>query len=222
MRLSREILIYLVNKHDAYLPVTSSCQGNAIWRKIAEDYNRISDGLFQIKDAGQLNGKWRNILYHARKFGYPHPLEDDRIKNEGECDLIKQVEQLKEDPEMADVGAKRKPNIIKVLPCDRLEGIRGNIPPIDISCSDSPKNNKTSLPKPLKPLKSELELIKKQTALAALHYEQERYRLLLKTKAMEQDKLSIEMEVAELQLQQQKIKLSLCKNAAQSKGINCT
>merc|ERR1711997_45986 len=74
-RLSRDMLIYLVNKHDAYLPVTSSREGSILWKAISNDYNRIGNGLFQVRDQGQLNGKWRNILYHARKFGYPHPLE---------------------------------------------------------------------------------------------------------------------------------------------------
>ena len=201
------------------MPVTSSREGNSIWKSVAENYNRISNGLFSCKDSSQLNGKWRNILYHARKFGYPHPLETHIASKEYECELIKRVEKFKANPEIIETETKRERNmILNSLSFDNLKSSTLNTSH-RLCSTNVPTNTGKRTLGIFKPNKISKAKIQKQTSLLALQFEQERLRLLVETNKMEQNKLSIEIEVANLQMEREKIKLTACKNEAQIKGL---
>ena len=221
LRLSRDILVYLVNKYDAYLPVTSSQEGNRVWQSVAEEYNHISKGLFSFKDASQLNGKWRNILYHARKFGYPHPLESQNSSQTQEVSLLKRVEEFKSSPKKEESEEMLKRNsVLTSLPVEKSKTTTFN----DLSQQSSNGANKV-LPKKVHRTLRDISTaknrakIQKQRSLLALQFEQERLNMLMETNEITKDKLKIDLEVAKVQLEKEKLVLALCKNEAQTKGV---
>ena len=179
LRLSRDILIHLVNKHDAYLPVTSLQAGNSVWKSVAEDYNRMSKGLFSYKDPNQLNGQWRNILYHARKFGYPHPLESQRGNQQQETELIRRIQEFTSTPAKVDFETMHDHN-------SRLNNFA--IQDIKKKLTSESRQNHTN--KPVKTMQSKKKIrtktsvnskTKKQRYLVALEFDQEKLRMLKET-----------------------------------------
>jgi hypothetical protein len=217
LRLSRDILIYLVNKHDAYLPVTSIRDGNSVWKSVAEEYNRMSKGLFTYKDPNQLNGKWRNILYHARKFGYPHPLESQGGTQQQESELIGRIQEFTSSPrkvEFEDMPERNSrltefpvQNIKKIVASDSRQIHANN------SIKRQQRNTK------IRTKTCVNSKTKKQRYLVALEFDQEKLRLLKETHEIEKNKLLVELETAKVQLQKEKLQLLVCKNEARIQGI---
>ena len=206
----------MVNKHEAYLPVTSLQEGNCVWKSVAEDYNSISKGLFSYKDPNQLNGKWRNILYHARKFGYPHPLESKTASQQQESDLARRVQELISNPE----NVESKP----ILDRDsRSEGLYMKSPKPDIIInSRKPHANIATKPQKstmISKATSANYKTRKEISMVALEFEQEKLRQLKEKHKLEKSKLLVELETAKVQLQREKLRLLVCKNEAQVKGI---
>ena len=214
LRLSRDILIYLVDRHDAYLPVTPSRDGSKIWTSVANDYNRIINGLFSHKDANELNGKWRNILYHARKFGYPHPLESQK-RGIAEAELIERVEKLKSSQnEITDPYFCPNKLSSQTMTKDEKDSLlqQDRIKIIEKSCRN--------ISRPIPITKRDVKCSsKKKVSLLALELQQEKLRMLKESNKLKHSKLMIDLERAKLELEKEKYQLAISKDDARKRGL---
>lgn len=218
-RLSRDILIYLVNKYDAYLPANSLREGNTVWKSVAREYNEIGKGLFSFKEANQLNGKWRNILYHARKFGYPHPLESQTAYQQTESDLKRRVEEYMTSPRIVESKAIQERNdYLKTL--DVTIPIRKNAAKYSFirNTEESKKVVRKNVHVDRMTMRGKAK-IRRRRVLGTLEFEQERLKMLKENNKIEKDRLSVELQVAKVQLEREIIQLSICKNEAQMRGV---
>ena len=207
-----------MERHDAYLPVTSIQDGGQAWRLVANDYNRLASGLFSHKDANQLNSKWRNILYHARKFGYPHPLESQK-NGITEAELIQRVETLKFGPEAAKseivTDSKTCQNALTLqtandkadyLPSKEWIKTKGAIKRTNTrSNRDGKRLENISIPK--------------KKSMVALELQQEKLRMLRETHQLKCKRLLVDLERAELELEKGKNELAISKYEANKRGL---
>ena len=214
LRLSRDILIYLVDRHDAYLPVTPFRDGSKIWTCVANDYNRITNGLFSNKDANELNGKWRNILYHARKFGYPHPLESQK-NGITETELIERVERLKSSQDQI-----TEPSFCQDSLSSKTLNKDEKYSPLQ---KDRIKIIETKNPNKSQSISFTKRVVKinpqKKGSLLELELQQEKLRMLKETNKIKHSKLLIELERAKLELEKEKYQLAISKDEARKRGL---
>ena len=201
------------------MPVNSFRDGSKVWESVAIDYNRIANGLFSYKDANQLNAKWRNILYHARKFGYPHPLESQK-RSINEIELLEQVENLR-----STSGTSHSKSINNSNSC------QDSVPSQDLAKDeiDSPSSNDK-----IKKIKSKRKNIsqsnderkesanvssKKKSSLLTLEIHQEKLRMLRETNQIKHSKLLVELERAKVELEKEKYQLAISKYEARKRGL---
>ena len=207
-----------MERHDAYLPITSIQDGGQAWRLVANDYNRLASGLFSHKNANQLNNKWRNILYHARKFGYPHPLES---QNNGvtEAELIKHVNALKFGPEAAKSEIVTNSNSCqKVLTSQTVNDKADSFPPKEwIKTKGAIKRADTKSNRNGKRLAN--VGIPKRKSMVALELQQEKLRMLRETHQLKCKRLLVDLERAELELEKGKNELAISKYEANKRGL---
>ena len=209
----------MVNKYDAYLPANSLREGNTVWKSVAREYNEIGKGLFSFKEANQLNGKWRNILYHARKFGYPHPLESQTAYQQTESDLKRRVEEYMTSPRIVESKAIQERNdYLKTL--DLTIPIRKNAAKYSFipNTEESKKVVRKNVHVDCMTMRGKAK-IRRRRALGKLEFEQERLKMLKENNKIEKDRLSVELQVAKVQLEREIIQLSICKNEAQKRGV---
>ena len=207
-----------MERHDAYLPVNSIQHGGQAWRLVANDYNRIANGLFSHKDANQLNSKWRNILYHARKFGYPHPLES---QNNGitEAELIQRVKTFKFGPEadkseiVTDLNSRQN-----ALTLQTVNNKADSLPPKEgIKTKGVIKRTNTRSNRDGNRLAN--VSIPKKKSMVALELQQEKLRMLRETHQLKYKRLLVDLERAELELEKGKNELAISKYEANKRGL---
>ena len=209
----------MVNKYDAYLPANSLREGNTVWKSVAREYNEIGKGLFSFKEANQLNGKWRNILYHARKFGYPHPLESQTAYQQTESDLKRRVEEYVASPRMIESKAIQERNdYLKTLDFTILTNKNAAKRSFILNKEEGKKVVRKKVHVDRMTMRGKAK-IRRRRALGTLEFEQERLKMLKENNKIEKDRLSVELQVAKVQLEREIIQLSLCKNEAQMRGV---
>lgn len=156
--------------------------------------------MFSHKDANQLNSKWRNILYHARKFGYPHPLESQK-NGITEAELSKRVEILKFGPE-----AVKSEIVTESNSCQNSLKTKGAIKRTNTrSNQDGNKLANVSIPK--------------KKSMVALELQQEKLRMLRETHQLKCRRLLVDLEKAELELEKGKNELAISKYEANKRGL---
>ena len=201
------------------MPVISVKDGDKAWISVANDYNRIVSGLFSHKDARQLNSKWRNILYHARKFGYPHPLESQR-NDITEAELIKQVKSLKSNPENSEtlVTTDSKSGIDDLNSKNMESETTDCLAPEQwIKTIQTRKRNASRLDRGGKRL--EKINIRRKKAMLELELQQEKLIMLRETHQLKCRKLFIEFERAKIELEREKHELAISKFEANKRGL---
>ena len=209
----------MVNKYDAYLPANSLREGNIVWKSVAREYNEIGKGLFSFKEANQLNGKWRNILYHARKFGYPHPLESQIAYQKTESDLKRRVEEYMASPRIVESKAIQERNdYLKTMDFAILTRKNAAKSSFILNKEESKKVVRKNVHVDRMTMRGKAK-IRKRRALGTLEFEQERLKMLKENNKIEKDRLSVELQVAKVQLEREIIQLSICKNEAQMRGV---
>ena len=207
-----------MERHDAYLPITSIQDGGQAWRLVANDYNRIASGLFSHKDANQLNSKWRNILYHARKFGYPHPLESQK-NGITESELIQRVKTVKFGPEAAKSEIVTDSNSCQnLLTSQTVNNKADSLPPKEwIKTQGAMKKTNTRSNQDGNRLAN--ASIPKRKSMVALELQQEKLRMLRETHQLKCKRLMVDLERAELELEKGKNELAISKYEANKRGL---
>lgn len=194
-------------------------EGNTAWKSVAREYNEIGKGIFSFKEANQLNGKWRNILYHARKFGYPHPLESQTAYRQTESDLKRRVEEYMASPRIVESKAiQERNNYLKTLDITTITRKNAAKSSFILNREESKKVVRKNVHVDCMTMRGKAK-IHRRRALGTLEFEQERLKMLKENNKIEKDRLSVELQVAKVQLEREIIQLSICKSEAQMRGV---